>query len=63
VRGGARVGAGGAAGNQPVEFVPATPEKLAQCEFMMLREGQVIFEGDAHAFRAASDPYIRSFLS
>jgi phospholipid/cholesterol/gamma-HCH transport system ATP-binding protein len=46
-----------------IEFAPAPPEKLAQCEFMMLREGRVIFEGDAHAFRAASDPYIQAFLS
>jgi phospholipid/cholesterol/gamma-HCH transport system ATP-binding protein len=46
-----------------IEFSAAPPEKLAQCEFMMLREGRVIFEGDAHAFRAAPDPYIQSFLS
>jgi ABC-type transporter Mla maintaining outer membrane lipid asymmetry ATPase subunit MlaF len=50
------------ASNQ-VEFQPAPPEKVAQCEFLMLREGTVIFEGDAHAFRRAADPYIQSFLS
>jgi phospholipid/cholesterol/gamma-HCH transport system ATP-binding protein len=44
-------------------FQTASPDKVAQCEFMMLREGVVIFEGDAHAFRRAADPYIQSFLS
>ncbi len=47
----------------PIQFVPAEPDKLAQCEFMMLRDGLVIFEGDAHAIRASNDSYIQSFLS
>ena len=49
--------------NRQIEFEPAAPEKIAQCEFMMLREGVVIFEGDANAFRHAPDPYIQNFLS
>src|SRR6185369_5254769 len=39
--------------NPQIAFEPAAPEKIAQCEFMMLREGVVIFEGDANAFRHA----------
>ncbi len=48
---------------QPIEFVPAPPEKQAQCEFIMLCDGYVIFEGDAQAIRASTDSYIQSFLS
>jgi phospholipid/cholesterol/gamma-HCH transport system ATP-binding protein len=48
---------------QPIEFVPASPDKQAQCEFIMLCEGDIIFEGDAHAIRASTDSYIQSFLS
>jgi len=29
----------------------------------MLRDGLIIFEGDADALRASRDPYIRDFLS
>jgi phospholipid/cholesterol/gamma-HCH transport system ATP-binding protein len=46
-----------------IEFEAAAADKIAQCEFMMLREGVVIFEGDANAFRHAPDPYIQNFLS
>src|SRR6476659_7662027 len=42
---------------------PATPEKERETEFIMLRDGLVIFEGDAVALRASNDPYIREFLS
>jgi phospholipid/cholesterol/gamma-HCH transport system ATP-binding protein len=37
--------------------------KVQETEFMMLREGIVVFEGDAHELRRASDPYLRNFLS
>ena len=43
--------------------VPATPEKERQAEFIMLRDGLIIFEGDADALRASPDPYIQEFLS
>jgi phospholipid/cholesterol/gamma-HCH transport system ATP-binding protein len=49
--------------NGQVTIVPATPEKERQAEFIMLREGLIIFEGDADALRAAADPYILDFLS
>ena len=38
-------------------------ETLAGTEFLMLREGQVQFEGSAHDLQASKDPYLREFLS
>jgi phospholipid/cholesterol/gamma-HCH transport system ATP-binding protein len=46
-----------------VHIVRATPEKEREAEFIMLRDGVIIFEGDADALRSATDSYIRSFLS
>jgi len=46
-----------------VEIVPATPQKERQAEFIMLRDGLIVFEGDADTLRASPDPYIRDFLS
>lgn len=46
-----------------VRIVPATPEKIDQAEFIMLKDGLVVFEGDADALRHSTDPYIRTFLS
>jgi len=46
-----------------VQIVPATPQKERQAEFIMLRDGLIIFEGDADSLRASEDPYIRDFLS
>jgi phospholipid/cholesterol/gamma-HCH transport system ATP-binding protein len=46
-----------------VQIVPASREKEREAEFIMLRDGLIIFEGDADALRASTDPYIREFLS
>ncbi len=46
-----------------IEIVPATPEKLAQTEFVMLRDGLIHFEGTASELRAANDSYLQLFLS
>ena len=46
-----------------VRIVPATPEKERECEFLMLRDGLIVFEGDADALRRSTDPYITTFLS
>jgi phospholipid/cholesterol/gamma-HCH transport system ATP-binding protein len=46
-----------------VSIVPATREKEREAEFIMLRDGLIIFEGDADTLRASRDPYIRDFLS
>jgi len=36
---------------------------LAGTEFLMLKEGEVLFEGSPHALRTSEDVYIREFLS
>lgn len=36
---------------------------LAGTEFLMLREGQVHFQGSAHELASSRDPYVRAFLS
>src|SRR4051812_22097450 len=46
-----------------VRIVPATADKEREAEFIMIREGVIVFEGDADALRASTDPYIRTFLS
>jgi len=46
-----------------VKVVPATPQKAREAEFIMLRDGLIIFEGDADALRRSTDPYIQTFLS
>ncbi len=46
-----------------VSVVPASREKEREAEFIMLRDGRIIFEGDADALRASTDPYILEFLS
>jgi phospholipid/cholesterol/gamma-HCH transport system ATP-binding protein len=48
------------------EFVPSVVEDLstlAGTEFLMLKEGEVEFEGSAHELQESSDAYIREFLS
>ena len=46
-----------------VDIVPASEEKLAQTEFVMLREGLIHFEGTARELRQTTDPYLKLFLS
>ena len=46
-----------------VEFVDAGPAKMEEAEFMMLKDGLIIFEGTATELRASKDPYIQAFLS
>jgi phospholipid/cholesterol/gamma-HCH transport system ATP-binding protein len=46
-----------------VQIVRASPEKEREAEFIMLKDGLVVFEGDADALRRCRDPYIRTFLS
>jgi phospholipid/cholesterol/gamma-HCH transport system ATP-binding protein len=45
-----------------VKIVPAPPAKAREAEFIMVRDGLIVFEGDAHALRRSADPYIRTFL-
>ena len=49
--------------NGKVKIHKAEARKSAEAEFMMLRDGLVVFEGNAHELRASRDPYIQDFLS
>ena len=46
-----------------IDFVPATPDKREQAEFLMLNQGKVHFEGTAEELKSSKDPYLQSFLS
>ena len=46
-----------------IEIAPATQRRANEAEFIMLRDGLIVFEGDADELRASTDPYIRTFLS
>jgi phospholipid/cholesterol/gamma-HCH transport system ATP-binding protein len=46
-----------------VQIVPATADKEKETEFIMLRDGLIVFEGDATDLRKSGDPYLRTFLS
>ncbi len=39
-----------------VRLDPADPAKVAETEFIMLRDGDIAFEGDVHELRASSRP-------
>jgi phospholipid/cholesterol/gamma-HCH transport system ATP-binding protein len=49
--------------NGRVDVVHAGTAKLEEAEFMMLKDGLIIFEGTADELRASTDPYIQAFLS
>jgi phospholipid/cholesterol/gamma-HCH transport system ATP-binding protein len=44
-------------------FVQADPKKADEAEFLMLRDGKVVFEGNASELRASKDVYLQKFLS
>jgi len=46
-----------------IEIVSADAKKCDEAEFIMLKDGGVLFEGNAAERRASTDPYIRTFLS
>jgi phospholipid/cholesterol/gamma-HCH transport system ATP-binding protein len=50
-------------GTSRIDFVPAAGEKLEEAEFIMLKDGVIIFEGTAGELRTSKDPYIQAFLS
>ena len=49
--------------NGAVQMIQADDHKADEAEFLMLRDGDVHFEGNAHELRASADPYLRNFLS
>ena len=46
-----------------VAVEPASPAKLAETEFLMLKDGKIAFAGGANELRAADDAYLRAFLA
>jgi phospholipid/cholesterol/gamma-HCH transport system ATP-binding protein len=46
-----------------INFVLARPRKLEEADFIMLKDGLILFEGTANELRASTDPYIQAFLS
>ena len=49
--------------NGTIRVVPADAKKEEQAEFMMLRDGFIVFEGDADELRHSEDEYLKKFLS
>jgi phospholipid/cholesterol/gamma-HCH transport system ATP-binding protein len=49
--------------NGQIRVVPADEKKESEAEFLMLREGRLVFEGDTDALRNSRDPYLQTFLS
>src|SRR5262245_23643809 len=46
-----------------ISLVAAGQQKLEEAEFMMLKDGLIMFEGTADELRHSDDPYIKAFLS
>jgi len=46
-----------------VRIVDASHDKEEETEFIMLREGLIVFEGDASDLRKSEESYLRTFLS
>ena len=49
--------------NGRIAIVPAEEAKVREAEFLMLRDGRVVFEGDASELRESNDTYLKTFLS
>ena len=55
-------GAEGNAGGED-RIVPADVDKINEADFVMIRDGQVVFDGSADELRVSTDPYLKMFLS
>ena len=44
-------------------IVPGDPRKADEAEFIMLKDGRIFFEGYPGPLRAATDPYLKTYLS
>ena len=49
--------------NGQIRIVPADERKESEAEFLMLRDGRLVFEGDTDALRGSKDTYLQTFLS
>jgi phospholipid/cholesterol/gamma-HCH transport system ATP-binding protein len=46
-----------------LEIREALQSKIDEADFIMLRDGRIVFEGSAHELRSSTDPYLKAFLS
>jgi len=46
-----------------VKFSAADTSQSTQTEFLMLKDGKIVFEGPAQELRASDDDYLQAFLS
>jgi phospholipid/cholesterol/gamma-HCH transport system ATP-binding protein len=49
--------------NGKIRIVPADDKKESEAEFLMLRDGLLVFEGDSDTLRSSHDEYLQTFLS
>jgi len=49
--------------NGKIRIVPADDQKESEAEFLMLRDGLLVFEGDSDSLRHSQDAYLQTFLS
>jgi phospholipid/cholesterol/gamma-HCH transport system ATP-binding protein len=49
--------------NGRIRIVPADERKAREAEFVMMRDGVLMFEGDAETLRQSQDRYLQTFLS
>jgi phospholipid/cholesterol/gamma-HCH transport system ATP-binding protein len=49
--------------NGAIRIVTADDKKESEAEFLMLRDGLLVFEGDSDTLRHSKDPYLETFLS
>jgi phospholipid/cholesterol/gamma-HCH transport system ATP-binding protein len=49
--------------NGKIRIVPADDKKESEAEFLMLRDGLLVFEGDSDTLRGSHDEYLQTFLS
>ena len=50
-------------GTGALELFEAAEQKVEEADFVMIREGRVMFEGSAADLRSSQDAYLRTFLS
>jgi phospholipid/cholesterol/gamma-HCH transport system ATP-binding protein len=49
--------------NSEIRIDPADEQKSEEAEFIMLKDGLIVFEGPAGDLRRSTDPYLQEFLS
>jgi phospholipid/cholesterol/gamma-HCH transport system ATP-binding protein len=49
--------------NGQIHIVEAERDKCEEAEFLMLRNGDIVFEGNATELRGSNEPYLQSFLN